>query len=253
MARDQLSDIDFKSAGRVKGLPSAAALGDATSLLENILYQARYPVFYHDFITSLTGLNGQSMVSGTFSSSPTPSAEHVGCVRFSCSTSANSGYRIVFDTDAVRFRGGEFFAMSFQTRATLSGVVYRLGWNDSADHNEPVDGLYLEMSGGVIYGRHSSNSTRSSTATSFAPATTTYYYGTIQVNDAATLVTYSIYSEAGALLWSDTLATNIPTAAGRETRWEFMAYCTGTGSAFSLIEMDFFLYAYLKPLVRGPS
>ena len=70
---------------------------------------------------------------------------------------------------------------------------------------------------GILVGKTSNNSARSTTATSYALAINTWYKLTITMNADATVATFAVHSEAGALLWTDTLNTNIPTAAGRET------------------------------------
>jgi hypothetical protein len=97
-----------------------------------------------------------------------------------------------------------------------------------------LDGAYFEMAAsGNIVGKTRTNSAESATATLATLAISTWYHGRIEVNAAATSVQFSVYSDAGALLGTAALATNIPTAAGREVGWG----CILTSSGVVVIEL----------------
>jgi hypothetical protein len=102
---------------------------------------------------------------------------------------------------------------------------------------------------GVIVGKTANNSARSTTGTSYTLVTNTWYRLRIEVNSDATLVTFSLFSEAGALLWSDTLNSNIPTAAGRETGHGIVATNSGT-TAVAMVDVDYLNLWISRALVR---
>lgn len=225
----------------------AAPAGGSSSPLDMF----KTPLLFTDFLFDSSPLIVVAVASGTSQSATTTGPTHPGLYRLLCSTTANSGIRLVGGVDGIRLGGGEMMAASVSTRATLTNVVWRLGYHDGSDQNEPVDGIYFEMSGGVIYGRHASNSTRSSTASTFTPSTSTFYTLVFTLNNAANSVTFTIYDDTNTQVWTDTLTTNIPTASGREVRANLLAICTGSGSSFSLIDFDAVLFAWTKTLVRG--
>jgi hypothetical protein len=113
---------------------------------------------------------------------------------------------------------------------------------DTTTSADATDGVYIEMTqvGGVdgtIVGKTAATGVRSSTGTSFVLVTGTWYKAVISLNAAANLATFQLYSAAGALLWTDTLAANIPTAAGQETSHGLVATNT-TGSSTTIVDID---------------
>lgn len=195
---------------------------------------------------------GLAVSSGT-SNQPTAgivTGNHPGCIRLLSSTSANSGYFIGTNVSEILLAGGEKYDVVFQL-ASLANNTTRLGFLDTATSSDPVDGAYIEIDGsGVATGKTSSNSTRSSTGTTYTISATTWYRASIVTNIDATLVTFTIYSDAGAILWTDTLSTNIPTASGRECGAAFIVTNSGT-SAIDLAHIDFMSIIIRRSLVRG--
>jgi len=101
-----------------------------------------------------------------------------------------------------------------------------------------------------LRGATSSNSVRSYTGTSYTPTTATWYRGTIIVNTAGTLVTYTIYDGAGTSQWTDTVATNIPTGAGRDTSPCIIVAESTTDAAANILVMDYVNWGSTRTLVR---
>jgi hypothetical protein len=101
---------------------------------------------------------------------------------------------------------------------------------------------------GVIVGKTAAAAARSTTATNFTLITNTWYNLRVAVNAAANLVTFSCFSEAGALLWSDTLNANIPTAVGQECGHGIVA--TRTGGATFIANIDYMSLEIARALVR---
>lgn len=136
----------------------------------------------------------------------------------------------------------------------LADTTIRMGFIDSYTSTAPTNGVYIEMAqvggvDGVIVGKTSDNSVRSTTGTSYTLTTLTWYRFRITVNAAASLVTYELFSDAGVLLWSDTLATNIPTGATRYTGHGIVATNSGT-TAVLLCDLDYQCFAITRTLTR---
>jgi hypothetical protein len=169
-------------------------------------------------------------------------AKHPGITRFTSSTTTNDGYAALSQLDGLLISGGEQTDFIIRPQL-LAGATIRMGFLDTDDSTAPLDGCYLEMArvtatDGVLVGKTANNSTRSTTGTSYTLVTNTWYQLRVVVNAAATLVSYFLYDESGAQLWTDTLATNIPTTAGRETGHGIIATNSDT-SAHDIVDIDY--------------
>ena len=181
-------------------------------------------------------------------STTTGRADHPGVVELKSSTTANSGGRV--DTDAAAFliQGGELF------RATLRPLVFtattlRAGFRDNTTSTDVVDGAYIEVStSGVATGKTASNSTRSSTSTTYTLTAGTWYTFDVDVVSTA-LVRYSIRDDSDNVLWTDTLAANIPSVSGRETGAGVIVTNSGT-TATSLLQIDRMGFGWNRKLAR---
>lgn len=176
--------------------------------------------------------------SGTWITA-TGSALHPGIVELSSSTSANSGVYITIHTAALLLAGGESSALWHMPK-TLAGTTRHHGFIDSNSVTDPTDGAWIwqDPATGIIYGRTRSNSVGSTTGTGYQLVTNTWYLEKIVVNADATQVDFYLYDEAGALLWTDNLTTNIPTAAGRELGHGVVVTNSGT-TAVALDDIDY--------------
>ena len=134
-----------------------------------------------------------------------------------------AGKSVYLGVSAFLLSGQESTRLVYKTAASLTGLFLSFGFADTlVTPFAAVDGCYFDCQvvGGVqatIYGVCAAASVRSNTATSFVLAPGTWYHLLVSLNTTATLVTFSIFNDAGALLWSDTLNSNIPTAPGQET------------------------------------
>ena len=70
------------------------------------------------------------------------------------------------------------------------------------------------------------------------------------MNAAGTLVTYTIYNEAGVQQWTDTVATNIPTGAGRDTSPCLIVAEGTTDAAADILRLDYVRWGTTRTLVR---
>lgn len=231
-----LANLDFASAGHTGFSANPHSQSD------------HYGIYYrNDHFTPTTGAYTfpwalTAIASGT-TGSWSDTSNHPGITRISSSTSANSGaYSIFGNTSSLLIAGTERSDFILRPQ-TLAGTTIRAGFHDATSITDAVDGAYFEMAqvggiDGTLVGKTSSNSTRSTTATSYVLVTNTWYRLRVQVNAAANLVTFTLYSEAGAVLWTDTLNTNIPTAAGRQCGNGLVATNSGT-TAVALADIDF--------------
>jgi len=194
-----------------------------------------------------------TLVSSGTTTSIAGTANHPGISTLNSSTSANSGVSWKTAPNAYILAGYETTELIFRPQS-LAGTTIRFGFHDSASSSDAVDGAYIEMAqvggvDGVIVGKTASNSTRSTTGTNYTLVTNTWYKLRIVVNSNASRVDFYLYSEAGALLWTDNLTTNIPTAAGRETGNGIVATNSGT-TALTLVDLDSIIVILPRTLTR---
>jgi hypothetical protein len=144
-------------------------------------------------------------------------------------TTANSGVQCSTLLTSFRLGGGEQWDFNFRTAPVFTTVTLRSGASDSITSVAPVDGLYFEMAlNGNIIGVGRSNSVQTLTPTIATLAVSTWYHGRISLNAAGTSATFSVYDDAGTLLGTQVVASNIPVAAGRELGWLTIMTSSGT-------------------------
>lgn len=161
---------------------------------------------------------------------------------WSSSASANSGAFCTFGAtaapNAFLLSPGDTYRFELQfSITTTTNTTLRIGFNDTVNENAPVDGAWINVAGTTLTGMTSSNSSASTTATNFTVSAGTSYRAVVKAS-GATLVTFELWAvPAGAgPLWSDSLATNIPTGTGRETGLGWVI----TNSAGGTIELAAF-------------
>jgi hypothetical protein len=81
------------------------------------------------------------------------------------------------------------------------------------------------------------------TGTTYTFSASSWYRLKIQLNSNATSVTFVIYDDAGNVLWTDSLTTNIPTSSGRETGAGMIGTSSGT-TAVDLYHLDLMALAW---------
>ncbi len=205
------------------------------------------PLVFSDFIAAGTSIvdpfTAVTIASGTITTpNITMTAQHPGAVRIVSSTSTNSGGFIGSNTSQLLLGGGEVYEAVFYL-GTLTTSTFWLGFIDSGAAAESVDGVYIGIdSSGVITGKTSSNSSRSSTGTTYTASASTWYRIRITINSSSS-VTFTLYNDAGTVLWTDTLTTNIPTSSGRDTGVGALAYNSGT-TAVTMIHLDYMALSY---------
>jgi hypothetical protein len=184
-------------------------------------------------------------------------ANHPGILRISAraAVGGTSGYSVYMGQglNQILLAGSE--NAHFVLRPlTLAGSFLRLGFIDTAASVDATDGCYFEMAqvggvDGVIVGKCAAAGVRSTTASNFTLITNTWYHFLIEVNAAANLVTFTLFSAAGATLWTDTVNANIPTAVGQETSHGVHGWST-TGSSTTIVDIDYISLEIRRALVR---
>lgn len=176
-------------------------------------------------------------------------ANHNGILRFSSSTTTNSGAYVRTDAASILVQGGESFELIFRI-GTLTTTTIRIGMIDSATSADCVDGVYIEIpSTGAAVLKTSSNSTRTTSATIATLSINTWYRARIEVADDAASATAYIFDANGNQLGTQTNSANMPTGAGRDTGIGVIATNSGT-TAVSLIDLDFLSFANERALLR---
>jgi hypothetical protein len=214
--------------------------------------------FYDASTDAIPGLLGVVISSGTVNANLTTAA-HPGVINLRDSTTAAGGYR--FGCSGSQLIGGkEVFDVVFQANSGIThrqrNISARMGWSDStAGATMPTDGIWLNLTNKttswLIEGSTANNGARTVTGTSYGIANYTWYRGVIQVNDAATSVSYKLYSDDGALVWSDTTTSNIPTATNRDTSPCIIVAESTTTAAADILLLDYVKWDTNRSLVRG--
>jgi len=237
---------------------AAAAPADLTITQVNAMLDNRFWGFQDsDFHLAVLGNYGPFSVaaisSGTATGAPAAgvvTTNHPGVIRLASLTTANSGAGVQ-TTDRIRIGGGELFDANLSFPTAFTNNTFRIGYFDSTTVADAVDGAYFELVGsGVVVGKTASNSVRTTSATIATLAASTWYHFRVTVNADATGVTFDIYDDNGTSQGSQSVTTNIPTAAGRETRAGVVATNSGTVST-ALLDVDYMRFGSTRKLVRG--
>ncbi len=219
-----------------------------------LLNANNYPIadggadFWNPYTLEFTNCNanavnpflGATTGSATFTAQ-TGNPEHPGICRLTDSTTANANYRVLSDATAFRVNGTERARFIFRQVSTRTTASCRFGFQDStAIQTLPTDGIYFNFTASVLTGSARSNSATTTTTTSYSTALNAWYNAIFTVNSAGTSVLFELYDEnVTTLLWSDTVASNIPIAAGRETGFGVICGETSTDAAQGMADLDF--------------
>jgi hypothetical protein len=213
--------------------------------------------FYTPNINAIPGLLGVLTGSGTIVASTT-TKEHPGVVTLTDSATAPAGvYYGCVVTGNWLLGGGEHFETVFMMPANgYKPINIRLGWADTiVGTTRPVDGVYFNITNSSLTdlrnltGETAINSVYKPTTTKYTYAPDTWYRGTIDIDAAGTLATFTLYNDAGAQLWTDT-QVQVPTAAGRETSPCIIAMESTTSATSNLIQLDYVQWSINRVLVR---
>jgi hypothetical protein len=208
-----------------------------------------------DHCTAVSSFWTTTTISSGLIATTAGTPNHPGIARISARAAAggDSGCFFTLNAQFLRIAGNEQ-TDTILMPGVLAGSTIRIGFLDNNTSADATDGCYIEMAqvagvDGTIVGKTAAGGVRSTTATSFLLVTNTWYRLRIRVNAAANLITFTCFSEAGAVLWTDTLNANIPTAAGQETGQGIVATNTA-GLATIICYLDYTSLWIARALVR---
>jgi hypothetical protein len=208
------------------------------------------PLWEVDFSNGCNGDFTTTYIASGALATGLPTSARLGVGTLVSSGSANGGAKCGTNVSALLLSGNEQAVIDVAPQ-TLTNSTARFGFCDTADHNDCVDGVYIECAAtGVCTGKTANNSTRSSTGTTYTIVTTNWYRAVVTLGTGATSATFKLYNSAGTLVWSDSLATNIPVAAGRLVGVMAVATESGTGSLV-MYNLDYIGFTVLQDLPRG--
>jgi hypothetical protein len=183
-----------------------------------------YGLYYEsDFVSAVDFIDPWTvygLVSGVWACDD-GTASHPGMWKITSAGAANSGGVLLWHTASVLLAGGEFTGMIFRADSLQDATIF-FGWHDAYDENAPTDGVYFRVLDSVCKGFTSSNGTKDSTiVVSEVPASYkltpgAFYELYCRVNVAHDSAFFLINNgTTGENLWTNHVATQIPTVAGR--------------------------------------
>ena len=215
------------------------------------------PVWFNDFPGVTSAAQYTPFYYNNFGTSPTlqaPSANivapnHPGVLQWRAGTSGTSGIRVGTDAHVLLIGGNEIYTSSVYFQSFVD-EGYNIGFNDTVGSGDSTNGVYIYMtSSGVFAGKTSQASTRSTTGTNYTCSLSTWYRFVVLLASGASRATFYIYSDAGTLLWSDYLTTNLPTAVGQQTGAGNVAWSSRTDGSTGYFDTDF-IKVNFGPLTR---
>lgn len=140
-----------------------------------------------------------------------------GVVRIASAAGANSGcaIRTVGTASLVGDTGMACVVIAAYTGAFASASLQRLGFIDTGDHTDAVDGAYFELASGLLAAKTASNSVRTTSGTTFTPVSGTIYRHVIRYVTATSVRFRIIDHLTGAGVYDQTISTNVPTGTAR--------------------------------------
>ena len=242
-----VSGENIKTVGGVSILGSGDISVSASKTRKNFFIEND---FMYNNSQSFSPWFGNAIGSGTIAMVDSD-ANHPGQLQLSSSATANSGYYILFNPASILISGSESAEYIVKTPSVITSTAkVKLGFQDVFTYVDPTDGAWMNMGGSTLTGKTANNGSVSATGTSYTILANTIYRATIEVNADATLVTFSLYTDNSTTpTWTDTLATNIPTAKGRNVGHGIMATNGGT-SAAPLIIVDYMNLKIDRELAR---
>lgn len=219
-----------------------------TGPVEDIAAIKAHPVFWSDFTGgSVYAPYIQALIASGTLSVPAASLNHPGVIGLKSAAGANSGVAEVLGAVFELF-GQEMFdgVVKFPT---ITSVTTWLGMLDNSTAAEPTDAACFMIVDGTASGVTFSNNSSSITASTYLTSIDTWYSFRVYIDAGDSRANFGIYDESGSLLWSDSVTTNIPSGAARQTGAGIVTYST-IGSSRDLVYLDFLGFGYDYAQVR---
>lgn len=143
-----------------------------------------------------------------------------GALRIQSIASANSGasIRTLNAASLYGIDGLSFAAILLFTGAALTASLQRIGFFDSANHNEATDGAFFVLASGVLAGRTCNNQSAGSnmtTSATWAPTINVAYLLTIRYENAGADVRFRVCELDGTERFNEVVTTNVPNTSAR--------------------------------------
>lgn len=136
-----------------------------------------------------------------------------GLLEFDSSSSgSNSGATIRTGYAQINLIGGESANFIFLLRTSVTTLVGRLGFSDADGTSEPADAVMLLISGNGTDATVTARCIKNSTTTSVVMGDINleeFYHARITLNSSSS-ATFEIFDLVGALVFTETIITNIP-------------------------------------------
>lgn len=184
--------------------------------------------------------------SGTFTTAPaTADARTQGTLLLRSSATANSGVRIVTTQPVISATGAAFRGIAYLSASQATRTL-RLGFHDATTSADAVDGAYFEVANLTVVAKTASNSTRTTAGTNFVLTANTFYVFDIEyLTDTSVRFRVSVLS-TGALVYDQTISTNVPTTITRAFFPSLVVTNSGT-TAIDLMLIDYMGFGPAKP------
>ena len=178
-------------------------------------------------------------------------ANHPGVIAFrDAATTANSGFRMTALSDSIIIGGGELAVSVFNLRSARSTQTVRFGILETSDNTAPTKGVWLEMVGNgtgvVITGKTVNGGSITSSGTTYTAAVSTWYSARIELTSASS-ATFTVYNASGTSLWTDTIATTVPTGT---TGFGIIAHDSSADAATVMLDLDYIRFEINRTLTR---
>lgn len=229
-------------------------VGLTISDTKETILQSRW--LFSDFLVNNTNqypFLGLGIASGTVVGiySPTTPDGHLGNAVIASSTSANSGYRYIIETQGIRNQQGLTFFSSFSllSNSDARDRVIRLGFIDQSTSTTPTMGAYLEITGfGAVFKTVASSVTTSSSSATLSSSTIAagIFYNILIEFLTTTSVKCKLVRDNGTVELEVTHTTNIPLTSDR-FGCGIVAFIVTAGSAHQICAIDYMGFGQAKP------
>jgi hypothetical protein len=181
---------------------------------------------------------GSAISTGTTNVNPAAyDAAHPGTVLLRTSTTANSGYRWMSQTNLRGGKGLRFVGIVRMPPAINASTTIRMGLLDSTTSADAVDGAYIEVVNTTLSCKTANNSTRTTAGTALTVAANDWRTVSIEyLTD--TSVQFVVYDDSGTVLLDQTISTNVPNTDARVFVAGAIATNSGT-TALDLVLIDY--------------
>jgi hypothetical protein len=175
-------------------------------------------------------------------------ATHPGIARVFSSTGANSGFYSMVGVTSFLLAGSEVTGCVVRFDTMTASTCY-FGFHNATSATRPTNGCFFIISGTTARGYNFATS-GDSTASTYGLTKFCWYWLNVRIRSDAGMAYYTIKDSVGALVFSDSLGTKIPTTSGKETGQGIVVTNSGT-TAYPLIDLDYMNLRIARKISAG--